>query len=181
MKTDLSTYDNSHYRPGNAVKRGLWYATSMVFFGTAFPWPSVLKRFLLKLFGASIGRGVVIKPSVRIKYPWFLKVGNHTWIGESVWIDNLAVVEIGSHCCLSQGAFLLTGNHDYTSKSFNLRIQKVYLSDGVWIGAKATVCPGVICESHSVLTVGSVATTRLEPYGVYAGVPAEKKRIRKIV
>ncbi len=135
---------------------------------------------LLRLFGARIGRGVVIKPAVNIKYPWKLIVGDHCWIGENVWIDNLADVKIGSHVCLSQGAMLLTGNHDFTSPSFDLKPAEIVLHDGVWIGARAVVCPGVTCRSHAVLTVQSVATRDLEAYSVNQGNPAVKVKDRVI-
>ena len=144
-----------------------------------FPYPA-LKRFLLRLFGAEIGKGVVIKPCVNIKYPWKLHVGNHVWIGENAWIDNLDTVTIGSNCCLSQGAFLLCGNHDYKSSSFDLKISPIVLEDGAWIGAKAIVCPGVVVGTHAVLTVGSVATKNLEPYTINSGNPAVRTNQRVI-
>ena len=121
-----------------------------------------------------IGKGVVIKPSVNIKYPWKLIVGDHVWIGENVWIDNLAEVFISDNVCISQGAMLLTGNHNYKLSTFDLIIGTITLEDGVWIGAKSVVCPGVKCASHSVLTVGSIATKNLEPYIIYQGNPAIK-------
>jgi putative colanic acid biosynthesis acetyltransferase WcaF len=132
------------------------------------------------MFGAKIGTGVVIKPGVNIKYPWFLEMGDHCWIGEEVWIDNLALVSIGNNVCLSQGAYLLTGSHDYKKRSFDLITKPIVLEDGVWIGAKATVCPGITCHAHSVLAVGSIATSDLEPYSIYQGNPAIKKRERVI-
>ena len=140
-----------------------------------------LKRFLLRSFGAKVGIGVLIKPSVRIKYPWFLSIGNHVWIGEDVWIDNLAQVNIGNNVCISQGAYLLTGNHNYKEVKFGLMTGTINLEEGVWIGAKSTVCPGITCKSHAVLSVGSVATTHLEPYTIYQGIPAVavKERIIK--
>jgi putative colanic acid biosynthesis acetyltransferase WcaF len=132
------------------------------------------------MFGAKIGTGVVIKPGVNIKYPWFLEMGDHCWIGEEVWIDNLALVSIGNNVCLSQGAYLLTGSHDYKKRSFDLITKPIILEDGVWIGAKATVCLGITCHAHSVLAVGSIATSDLEPYSIYQGNPAIKKRERVI-
>ena len=81
-----------------------------------------MKRTLLRLFGANVGRGVVLKPRVTIKYPWKLAVGEHSWIGENVWIDNLGQVTIGNHCCLSQGALLLCGNHNYKKATFDLMV-----------------------------------------------------------
>ena len=124
MKTDLSIYNNSEYNPGSYLKRGLWYLFSIAFINTYFPIPVFFKIWILKLFGAKIGKSVMIKPMVNIKYPWFLEVGDFTWIGEDVWIDNLCNVQIGEHACLSQGAMLLTGNHDYSLPEFNLKIEK---------------------------------------------------------
>lgn len=135
---------------------------------------------LLRLFGARVGKSVVIKPHVRIKYPWKLSIGDYTWIGEDVWIDNLDEVCIGANCCVSQGAFLLCGNHNYTKSTFDLMIGAITLEDGSWIGAKSTVCPGVTVGSHAVLSVGSVATKTLEPYGIYSGNPAMKVKERVI-
>ena len=132
------------------------------------------------MFSAKIGARVVIKPHVNIKYPWFLEIGEDCWIGEGVWIDNLTHVKLGCNVVLSQGAYLLTGSHDYTKESFDLILGKVVLEDGVWIGAKATVCPHVTCESHSVLAVGSVATQNLEAYTIYQGNPAVMKRKRVV-
>lgn len=135
---------------------------------------------MLKLFGARMGKGIVIKPGVRVKYPWKLAVGDHSWLGEYVWIDNLGPVSIGDHCCVSQGALLLCGNHNYKKSSFDLIVKDIRLKDGVWIGAKGIVAPGVTCHEHSVLAAGSVATCDLEAYGIYAGNPARKMRDRVI-
>lgn len=180
-KTDLNLYQNNSFNPGKSCKRMIWYFISILFFKTLFPFPSNLKAKLLRLFGAKIGHGVVIKPDVNIKYPWFLHVSDYCWIGEGVWIDNLAQVTIGNNVCLSQGAYLLTGSHDYKKESFDLITKPILLEDGVWIGAKAIVSPGVTCHSHSVLAVGSIATNDLEPYYIYQGNPAIKKRERGIL
>jgi len=181
-QTDLSKYDNSAYQPGkNAFIRFLWYLTNVLFFINPLNPVSSLKVFLLRLFGAQIGKGVVIKPSVNIKYPWRLKIGDYSWIGENTWIDNLADVEIGKNCCLSQGAMLLCGNHNYKSSGFDLITEKIILEDGVWIGAKAVVSPGVHCKSHLVLSVNSVLTEKnTEAYMIYSGNPAKAIRERKI-
>ncbi len=133
------------------------------------------------MFGAKVGVGVVIKPNVNIKYPWFLEVGSHCWIGEGVWIDNLAKIIIGNNVILSQDSYLLTGSHDYKITTFDLMLGEILLEDGVWIGAKAIVCPGVKCHSHSVLSVGSIATQDMDPYTIYQGNPAIVKREREIL
>jgi putative colanic acid biosynthesis acetyltransferase WcaF len=179
--TDLSRYDNRWYRPGGSpLKRLLWYyVNALVFLNPLIPLYG-LKRSLLRAFGASVGPGVIIKPAVNIKYPWKLRIGAHAWIGERVWIDNLDEVRIGAHCCLSQGAMLLTGNHDYKRSTFDLITGGITLEDGAWVGAQAVVCPGVTCGSHAVLAVGSVAVSDLEPYTIYQGNPAQPVRQRVI-
>jgi putative colanic acid biosynthesis acetyltransferase WcaF len=180
QKTRLDKFDNSWYKPGrSAVVRLLWHFMNAVFINSALPGSSI-KVAILKMFGASIGNGVVIKPYVSVKYPWRLKVGDHCWIGENAWIDNLADVTIGNNVCISQGALLLTGNHDYTKESFDLMVQPIILEDGVWVGAKSVVGPGTICRSQAILSIASAATGELEANGIYRGNPAVKLKERGI-
>ncbi len=180
VKTDLSKFNNDWYKPGAPLLiRGIWYMMNRMFFISYFPFSSV-KVFWLRVFGARVGRGVVLKPHINIKYPWRLSIGDHSWIGEGVWIDNLDDVTIGDNCCISQGAMLLCGNHNYKKPGFDLMMGKIVLDEGVWIGAKAIVCGGVVCKSHAVLTAGSVATEVLEPYSVYQGNPSVKIKDREI-
>ena len=179
-KTDLSRYNNDWFQPGPAWKKLLWHFTNAWLFNSYAPLPSGLKASLLRAFGATVGKDVTIKPAVNIKYPWLLSIGSHVWIGEGVWIDNLTQVTIGNHVCLSQGAMLLTGNHDYRSATFDLSVAAINLEDGAWIGAKATVCPGVRVASHAILAVGSVATRAMEAYTIYQGNPAVAVRKRVI-
>ncbi|HTJ52533.1 MAG TPA: WcaF family extracellular polysaccharide biosynthesis acetyltransferase [Cyclobacteriaceae bacterium] len=181
MKVNLQEYSNEHYNPGaGMLKRLCWYVTNSIFFNSPILVPGALKTFLLRTFGAHVGKGVTIKPGVNIKYPWLLTIGNYVWIGEKVWIDCLTKVTIGDNVCLSQGSMLLTGNHNYNKTTFDLVIGQIILEEGVWIGAKSVVCPGVTCFSHSVLSVLSVATSDLEAYGIYQGNPAVKKKVRVI-
>jgi putative colanic acid biosynthesis acetyltransferase WcaF len=180
-QTNLELYNNAPYHPGgNAVKRVLWYYVNSVFFKSSLVPFYAFKNFLLRLFGAEIGKQVEIKPCVNIKYPWHLTIGNEVWIGENVWLDNLVPIVIGNHVCISQGAVLLTGNHNYTKESFDLMTAGISVGDGAWIGAFAVVNSGVTVGSHAVLTTGSVATRPLEAYGIYRGNPAVKIRRRII-
>ena len=180
----LSSYENASYRSNlkaSVLKRAAWYVINVLIFRNPLWAFYIFKVGLLRFFGARVGKGVIIKPSVSIKYPWLLSIGDHSWIGEHVWIDNLAMVSIGANVCVSQGALLLTGNHNYKSSRFDLMVSEIIIEDGVWIGAKAIVCPGVTCASHAVLSTGGVATHSLEAYGVYQGNPAMKVRERVIV
>lgn len=181
-KTDLSKYDNSWYHTGGSLMvRLLWYFVNAIFFKSSWNISSGLKVRLLRLFGSRIGKGVNIKPCVNIKYPWNLTIGDYVWIGENCWIDNLSKVVIDNNACLSQGAMLLCGNHNYKSETFDLMIGEIHIEEGAWVGAKAVVCPGVTMKSHSVLTVGSVASDDLDAYGIYRGNPAIKIKERVIV
>lgn len=179
--TQLSTYNNSWYNPGGGpIKRLLWYYINILFFMNPLNPFSGLKVFLLQLFGAKVGKGVVIKPNVNIKYPWLLEIGDYTWIGERAWIDNLAQVKIGKNCCISQGAMLLCGNHNYKKPTFDLIVKPITLEDGAWVGALSVVCPGVTIKTHAILTVQSVAAETLEPFALYKGNPAVRIRERVI-
>ncbi|HAF28012.1 MAG TPA: colanic acid biosynthesis acetyltransferase WcaF [Bacteroidales bacterium] len=181
LNVDLSKYNVGNYSTGKGIGVNLvWYFVNyFIFRSYLFPIYS-LKRFLLRIFGAKLGKGIVIKPGVNIKYPWLLEIDNYVWIGEGVWIDNLSSISIGSNVCISQGAMLLTGNHNYKKVSFDLMPGTIIIQDGVWVGAKSIVCPNVTCKTHSVLSVNSVAVSNLEPYSIYQGNPAIKIRDRII-
>lgn len=181
QQTDLSSYNNAPFHPGGStLKRLLWFYVNAIFLKSSLLPSSSVRIFWLRLFGAKIGKGVTIKPGVNVKYAWNLSVGDHTWLGENVWIDCLVPITIGNNVCISQGAVLLTGSHDYKKTSFNLITAGFTLEDGVWIGAGAMVNLGVTVASHAVLTSGSVATKNLEAYSIYQGNPAVKVRERVI-
>ena len=180
MKTDLSKYNNSLYNPGSLVRRILWVFINGFFFKSSWNLSSRIKLFWLRVFGAQLGSGIVIKTNVNIKYPWKLEIGNHCWIGEEVWIDNLDNVKISDNVCISQGAMLLCGNHDYSKPGFDLMLGPITIEEGAWIGAKAVVCPKVKVMSHAVLCVGSVATKNLDSFSIYQGNPAIKIKDRII-
>jgi putative colanic acid biosynthesis acetyltransferase WcaF len=180
-QTDLSVYNKYPYRSGATIlKMILWYYTNTLFFKTGWLPISAFKVFLLRLFGAKVGNNVIIKPYVNIKYPWLLSIANNTWIGEHAWIDNLVMVTIGNNVCISQGAMLQTGSHDYKKTSFDLITGNIIIEDGVWIGCGAIINKGITAGSHSILTSGSIATKNLEPYYIYQGNPAIKVRPRTI-
>lgn len=176
---NLSRFDSSSFDKGAGIlKQTLWYFVNALLVRASWNPFMGIKIALLRTFGAKIGKGLVIKNNVTVKFPWKLVIGDQVWLGEHVWIDNLDDVTIGNNVCISQGALLLTGNHDYTKAEFDYRNAPIVLEDGVWIGAKAVVCPGVTAYSHSVLTVGSVTSKEMEAWGIYQGNPAVKIRER---
>lgn len=181
-QVDYSKFNNDWFdRGAGSVKIFIWYFVNVLFFINPLNPSSALKKSLIRLFGGKVGTNVLIKPSISIKYPWKLSIGDNTWIGERVWIDNLAEVKIGANVCVSQGAMLLTGNHDYKKETFDLIIGKITLEDGSWVGAKSVVCPGVTIGTHAILSVNSIATRDLDAWQIYQGNPAKKIRERMIV
>lgn len=180
-KVLLSSFDGSDFnKRAGVIKITLWYFVNALFVKASWNPFMGIKILLLRLFGATVGSGLVIKNNVVIKSPWNLVIGNNCWIGENAWIDNLDKVVIGNNVCISQGAMLLTGNHDYTIYNMPYRNAPVSIEDGAWIGAQTVVCPGVNVHENAILTVGSIATKDMDPYGIYQGNPATKIRERKI-
>lgn len=182
QKVDFSKYNHVLFTSFSLkVKYALWLIVSNTFFLTNIPYPNFIKVFILKIFGARIGHVAIIKPWVKIKFPWYLTLGDHVWLGENCWIDNISPIFIGSHVCISQDAMLLTGNHDYTKIDFPLNSKGITIEDGAWIGAKSIVLGGVTVRTHAVLTICSVANKDLESYNIYQGNPALKIKERKII
>ncbi len=175
---DLSKFVNPNYQPGSFLKRSLWFVFNSLFIKSSHPFTS-LRTAILKLFGAQIGRGCVIRPGVNIKHPWLLTIGDHTWIGENVWIDNLTDVIIGSHVCISQGATIITGNHRWDKEGFDLTLHPITIENGAWIGAKAVILPGSKIETHAVVSGGAVIHAIIPSFEIWQGNPATflKKRI----
>ena len=175
MNVDLSKYSSGNFDRGkDRLRESLWVLMNLFLFQLCPLKVSGLKCAVLRAFGAKIGRGVVIKPRVTITFPWKLTVGDHVWLGEECWVLNLAPVTIASHVCVSQRAFLCTGNHNYKSPAFDLWVKPIQVQAGAWLGACTFVGPGVTIGSHAVLTAGSIATKDLDPFGIYQGNPAVK-------
>lgn len=177
----LGTYDNAWFNPGRSLFwRAAWLFLGMPLFRCSLLPSSRLRVALLRLFGARIGIGVVIHSEVVVKYPWNLHVGDHCWIGERAWIDNLTRVTLGSNVCLSQGAYICTGNHDWSDPSFGLMVSAVTLRDGSWAGARSVLLPGVILSEGAVASAGSVITSTVPAWHVYGGNPGSFLRERHV-
>lgn len=171
-------FDKKDFQTGASLfKQASWYLTSLLLFRSGvIPFSSLLV-FILRSFGARIGKDVRIKPYIYIRYPWKLTIGDHSWLADC-YIENLDQVYIGNHVCISQRAMVLTGSHNYKKPAFDLITKPVTIQTGAWICANTTVVPGVWVGAGSVLIAGSVATSDLAPNTIYQGNPARIKRKR---
>jgi putative colanic acid biosynthesis acetyltransferase WcaF len=147
-------YDKGRRWPTQAA----WFTISNLVFKSWWC-PRRLRPVLLRIFGADIGSGVFIRHGVRVLWPWKLRVGHDTWIGEDVWLLNLEQITLGSDVCLSQGAFLCTGSHDRHSPSFEFDNGPITISDQTWVAAQALILRGVNVQSGSVVGARAVVTT----------------------
>jgi|688.fasta_scaffold389021_2 putative colanic acid biosynthesis acetyltransferase WcaF len=178
---NLSKYNNKHFNRGRPkIWEFFWLITQTIFINSWIP-GSWIRIQILKFFGAKIGNNVVMKPNIRIKFPWRLEINDNVWIGESVWIDNIAKVKIDRNVCISQGVYLCTGNHNYTSKNFNLIFKEIIISEQVWIGANAILAPGTYIEKGVVVTLGSIVSGNLKKWSVYSGFPAKRIKKRNLI
>lgn len=171
---DLKSFANADFdRGASRLKELAWLIVSS--FAVAGPVPgSNWRAVLLRAFGAKIGSGVVLKPGVRVKFPWRLTIGANSWIGERVWIDNLAEVRIGNDACISQGAYLGTGNHDWTSPAFDLITASVTVGNQCWVGACAMLAPGTRMEDGAVLGMGAIGAGHIKGWTLHAGARARE-------
>ncbi|MEP2279880.1 WcaF family extracellular polysaccharide biosynthesis acetyltransferase [Maribacter sp.] len=163
-KVSLKNFDASIGldRGASKLKEIIWYLFKIVFFLSALPYPSKLKVGILKMFGAKIGKGVVIKPRVNIHFPWKLIIGNYVWVGEEAFLLNFELLHIENNVCISQRSFLCGGNHDYRKPSMPYRNGPITLKEGCWVGANCFIAPNVTIGANTVITAGSIVTKNVK-------------------
>ena len=155
----LDRFNNSGFdRGASKPKEALWWIVRSLLFAPWFPIPSAVKVAALRLFGAKVGNGVVIRSRVNITFPWKLSIGDHVWIGDEVLILSLAPVTIAPHVCISQRAFLCTGSHRFRSENFDLVTKPITIGEGCWITANVFIGPGVTLAPGTMCKAGEVVT-----------------------
>lgn len=180
---DLSTFTRTGYDKGHCVVvQALWFAVQNLVFRRWWC-PARLRVGLLRAFGATVGRRVLVRHDVRVLWPWKLSVGDNSWIGEGAWLLNLEPIHIGSNVCVSQEALLCTGGHDHRTTDFRYRNAPIRLGHGCWVGARAVVLPGVTVEPGAVVAANTTASrdvsagTVLVPGGVLPTGPRQRERL----
>lgn len=169
---DLSRFAGTT-RGREAWRAQLWWLFQSLF---VLPTPQFLfawRRFALVLFGAKIGKGVLIRPGVRVTYPWNVTIGDHVWIGDNATLYSVAEISIGSHSVISQDAYLCAGTHDHRDITFPFKASPIRIADECWVAARGFVGPGVEMGRGAVAGAGSVVMASVASGTVVAGNPAK--------
>lgn len=158
----------------------LWWLVQSLLFKTSPQFLYGWRRFLLRSFGAQIGKKVIIRPSVQVTYPWKIKIGNYSWIGDDVVLYSLGEIEIGANTVISQRSYICTGSHDYNKQDFPIYAKKITIEEGCWLATDVFVAPGLRIEKGTIVGARSSVFNDLKAFSIYAGSPAKFVRKRNI-
>lgn len=168
-------YGGASFSLSNRILRMTWNLFYQLLFRYSprplHPWRS----FILRLFGAKLGRGCHVYPGVKIWAPWNLELGDYVGIADGVTIYNMAQVKIGDNVVISQGTHLCAGSHDFNTPNFQLITSPIFIANRVWLCAESFVGPGASIAEGSVIGArGVVSKSITVPWQVWAGVPVRK-------
>ncbi|AIQ16193.1 MULTISPECIES: WcaF family extracellular polysaccharide biosynthesis acetyltransferase [Paenibacillus] len=173
MKMNLAKYDQSWFvrgRSGAVVM--LWWLIQATVFRVSLHNMHGFRSALLRLFGAQVGKGVRIRPSAKFTYPWKVKIGDYSWIGDHAELYSLDSIVIGDHCVISQNAYLCTGSHKLNDPHFGLITKPIELKDGAWVASHVFVYPGVTIYEMGVAGARSTVMKDIPANQVHVGFPA---------
>jgi putative colanic acid biosynthesis acetyltransferase WcaF len=179
VSQSVDPYLRPSFPVSNRARRLAWSVCWFLLFRTS-PRPfHSWRAFLLRCFGATLGPNCRFYPRSHVWAPWNLLCADSVSVGDEAEIYNPSPVSIGSHCIVSQQAYICGATHDYNDPAFPLISFPMSLGAYSWVCARASVSPGVNVGEGAILGLGAVATRDLEPWTVYAGVPAQavKKRV----
>jgi putative colanic acid biosynthesis acetyltransferase WcaF len=162
-----------NFRGRSSIVVQLWWLVQ----ATVFSWsPQFLygfRRFLLRLFGAKIGKKVIIRPTARFQYPWKVEIGDYSWIGDDVVFYSLGEIKVGKNTVISQKSYLCTGSHDYLSDAFDIYSKPIIIEDKVWIATDVYIAPGVTIGERTVVGARSSVFNSLPSGKICVGSPAK--------
>jgi putative colanic acid biosynthesis acetyltransferase WcaF len=164
MERQLKLFSSEGPRP-SFLRLGCWVLVQNVIFKSIFC-PNGMRALLLRIFGAQLGKRVIIRRGVRVHFPWNLSIGDDCWIGEEVWIINHEKVVIEQDVCISQRAVICSGGHDYRSASLNFAHKPIHIKAGAWVCLDAKVLPGVNIGTCSVISAGEIARSQVPDYSI---------------
>ena len=179
VKQDLSKYKTPEGFRGRSKYFVLtWWIIYALFFRPSLQPFYGWRRFLLRCFGAKIGKKVLIRPTARITYPWKVKIGNYSWIGDEVQLYSLGEISIGDHTVISQRSYICTGTHDYNSESFDIYAHPINIGDHCWIATDVFVSPGITIGDGAVVGARSTVVKNIAPNTINIGSPSKEIKNR---
>lgn len=131
------------------------------------------RRFWWKAFGAEIGNNVLIRPSARVTYPWKVKIGDNSWIGDRAELYSLGPIIVGNNAVISQDAYLCAATHDHNKSDFPLIQKAIFVKDEAWVAAGAFIAPGVTIGKGAIIGARSVVLEDVAEAQIWAGNPAK--------
>lgn len=182
MKHDYQFLDSfkvpPNFRGRSAFIVQLWWIVESTLFAMSPQFMFAWRRFLLKIFGAKIGKNVKIRSTVRCTYPWKIKIGDHSWIGDDVVLYSLCDLEIGESVVISQKSYICTATHDQSKTTFDQIGKKVIIEDQVWIATDVFIAPGVTVGRGAVVGARSNVFSDIPSGTLSYGSPASVVRQR---
>jgi putative colanic acid biosynthesis acetyltransferase WcaF len=183
MKKDYQKLDQfslpKGFRGRSAVVVQLWWVVQSTLFAMSPQFMFGWRRFLLKTFGAEIGVDVLIRPSVRVTYPWKVKIGNSVWIGDAAELYSLGEIEIGDDVVISQNVYLCTATHDYSKSTFDMVDKKITVKNQAWLATDVFVAPGVTLGRGVLIGARSSVFSDMPEGMICIGSPAKPIKPRK--
>lgn len=134
-----------------------WSACELALVSNPWQPSSRLRASVLRLFGAQVGSGVILRPRLRVRFPWKLSIGDRSWVGEDVWLHNQDRLTIGSDVVVSQGTFITTGSHAHR-RDMALITRPVVIEDGAWVTARCIVLGGSRIRTSALVSPGTVVS-----------------------
>jgi putative colanic acid biosynthesis acetyltransferase WcaF len=167
------------FRGASGLKVQVWWLIQSSLFGLSPQFMYKWRNILLRLFGAKIGKGVIIRPTVRITYPWKLIIGDNAWVGDNVDLYTLGEISIGKNAVVSQRSYLCTGSHDHTSEAFNIYAKPIIVEDEAWVATDVFIAPGITIGKGAVIGARSSVFKDMPAGMICIGNPAKpvKKRL----
>lgn len=166
------------FRGRSAVVVQLWWIVQATLFACSPQFMFGWRRWLLKLFGAKVGKGVLIRPSVKVTYPWKVSIGNHAWIGDDVVLYSLGEIGIGDHAVVSQRSYLCAASHDYTQPDFAIFAKEIRIGAQAWLATDVFIAPGITIGDGCVVGARSSVFHDLPPMMICVGSPAKPLKSR---
>ena len=166
------------FRSRSAIVVQLWWFVQATAFRAS---PQVLygwRRFLLRLFGASVGKHVIIRPTATVTYPWKLSIGDYAWIGDDVVLYTLGDISIGAHAVVSQRSYLCGGTHNHEAVGFDIEGHPIVIGEEAWVAADVFIAPGVTIGTGCVVGARSSVFSDLPEGMLCLGNPAKPVRRR---